>query len=145
MDITNAKGSDDRLSAKYVDLLKAAGFEIIGVHDDIVFFKLIGYAYALSFQSSNPEYLSFSLGATIDADKVKDVSQRYELVQFVNMKLKYVKCHFEVDDDDGEDSVHFVCDLMFLNEADFTRCAHTAVKALDNAYISASAKFADVV
>ncbi|QXI02973.1 hypothetical protein HV782_013665 [Pseudomonas monsensis] len=144
MDTPNVKGSDDRLSAKYVELLKAAGFEIIAVHDEIVFFKLIGYAYSISFQTNTPEYLSFSLGASIDDEKVKDVEHRYACVQYVNSKLKYVKCHFETDEEDG-DSVHFVCDLMFLNETDFTRCAHTAVKALDNAYISVSAKFPDVV
>ncbi|MDG9926237.1 MULTISPECIES: hypothetical protein [unclassified Pseudomonas] len=144
MDTEKPVATNERLTAKYEALLKAAGFELIHVWEGVIMFKLISYAYSLNFQPDLPEYLSFGLGAAIDPSKNKETSARYELAQFINSSYRYVKCHFETDSD-GDDSIQFACDLMFVNESDFIRCAHTAVKTLDNAYISASAKFPDVV
>ncbi|WP_236166363.1 hypothetical protein [Pseudomonas juntendi] len=135
---------DERKTTKYERLLKESGFEILSVYDDTVFFKLISYGYSLDLDPESPEYLSFNLGAAISADKVTDSSARYELLQFINAGYKYVKCNF-AKGHGGSETIQFSCDLMFINDADFKKCAHIIVSTLDNAYISVSAKFPDLV
>ncbi|WP_146232178.1 hypothetical protein [Pseudomonas mosselii] len=144
METDKVVASDERVSSKYEALLKAAGFEIVHVWEEVIYFKLISYVYALRFDAGSMEYISFNLGASIDPEKSRDVSRRYELVQFVNSNYKYVKCTFDFDEDGG-DSIQFACDLMFVKDSDFTRCVHTTVRSLDNAYISVSAKYPELV
>ena len=135
---------DERKSTKYERLLKEAGFEVLSVFDDAIYFQLISYGYALNFDSGSPEYLSFNLGAAINGDRSTDHAARYELLQFINAGYKYVKCNFEEGLSGGE-TIQFSCDLMFIGDADFKKCAHIIVSTLDNAYISVSAKFPDLV
>ncbi|MBC3485717.1 hypothetical protein HU750_08535 [Pseudomonas sp. SWRI50] len=135
---------DERKSTKYERLLKEAGFEVLSVYDDTIFFKLISYGYSLDLDPGSPEYLSFNLGAAIDDGKNKDRAARYELLQFINAGYKYVKCSFG-ESHSGAETIQFSCDLMFISDSDFKKCAHTIVGTLDNAYISVSAKFPDLV
>lgn len=144
MDTGQVAVVDERKSTKYERLLKDAGFEVVGVFDDAIFFKLISYGYSLSFDPASPEYLSFNLGASIDGDKNTDSAERYKLLQFINAGYKYVKCNFEKHHD-GDETIQFSCDLMFVGDTDFKKCAHIVVAILDNAYISVSAKFPDLV
>jgi hypothetical protein len=144
MDVDNQNIVVNERASKYEDMLKKAGFDIIGLWDDVIFFKLIGYAYSLHFDDKAPEYLSFTLGSSIDKSKQTDDKVRYEIVQFINSKYKYIKCTFEIDDE-GDESVQFVCDLMYVSELDFKNCVRKVVQALDNAYISTTAKYPDFV
>ncbi|WP_223483668.1 hypothetical protein [Pseudomonas sp. A-RE-19] len=129
-----AEQVDVRMSSKYEGLLRELGYEITGVHDDLIYFGHDeGFIYILSFDEKTPKYLSVGFGISGPYADI-DLKTKYDAIQYVNGNIKFVKVYME------ENSAQFSCEQIIYDVSYLGDFIETSIDSMYIAYKELSKK-----